>query len=56
MTGDALYRYYLDLRSTMRSKIIPLFPTDFNTIKSGRDFHESVNEVFTKMYRKELTT
>jgi hypothetical protein len=27
-----------------------------NTMKSGRGFHESVNKVFTKMYRKELTT
>ena len=56
MTGDALYRYYLDLRSTMRSTIIPLFPTDFTTMKSGRGFHKSMNSVFTKMYRKELTT
>lgn len=56
MTGDALYRYYLDSRNAMRSLIIPLFPTNFNTMKSGRGFHESVNAVFTKMYRKELTT
>ncbi len=55
MTGDMLYRYYLDLRSTMRSTIIPLFPTDFTTMKSGRGFHKSMNSVFTKMYR-ELTT
>jgi hypothetical protein len=56
MTGDALYRYYLDSRSMMRSTIIPLFPTDFNSMKSGRGFHESVNAAFTKVYRKELTT
>ncbi|KAI2514371.1 hypothetical protein MHU86_264 [Fragilaria crotonensis] len=56
MTGYALYRYYLDSRSAMRSTIIPLFPTNFNEMKSGRGFHESVNAAFTNMYRKELTT
>ena len=56
MTGDALYRYFLDSRNAMRSLILPLFPTDFNKLKSGRGFHESVNAAFIKMYRKELTS
>jgi hypothetical protein len=55
MTGDALYRYYLDSRNAMRSLILPLFPTDFSTMKSGEGFQKSVNAAFTKMYRKDLT-
>ena len=56
MTGKDLYRYFNDSRKVMRSHIIPLFPADFNTMKSGRGFHESVNAALTKMYRQELTT
>ena len=56
MTGKDLYRYFNDSRKVMRSLILPLFPADFNVMKSGKGFHESVNAALTKMYRKELTT
>jgi hypothetical protein len=56
MTGDALYRSYMESRNIMRSLILPLFPNDLNKRKSGRGFHDSCNAAFVKMYRKELTT
>jgi hypothetical protein len=56
ITGLTLYRYFLDSRRLMRSSILPLFPTDFNTMKSGRGFHETINAALTKEYRKECMT
>ena len=53
ITGLSLYRYYLDSRSKMRNHLIPLFPKDFVTMKSGRGFHESCNDVYTKAFRDE---
>ena len=40
----------------MRSQILPLFPTNFNTMKSGRGFHETINAALTKEYREECMT
>ena len=50
ITGLLLYRYYLDSRAKMRNHLIPLFPKDLVTMKSGRGFHESCNEVFVKAF------
>ena len=38
----------------MRNQLLPLFPKDFVTIKSGRGFHESCNDVYAKAYRDEM--
>ena len=54
ISAETLYRYYLDLRNKMRSLIIPLFPPTFASMKSGRGFHESCNDVFVKAFRKDL--
>ena len=54
MLAEPLYRYYLDSRNKMRSLIIPLFPATFASMKSGRGFHESCNDVFVKAYRRDL--
>jgi hypothetical protein len=56
ITGLTLYRYFLDSRRLMRSQILPLFPTNFNTMKSGRGFHETINAALTKEYCKECMT
>jgi hypothetical protein len=37
----------------MRNHLIPLFPKDLVTTKSGRGFHESCNNIFVKAYRDE---
>ncbi len=55
MTAEPLYRYYLDSRSKMRNILLPLFPKDLVTMKSGRGFHESCNEVYVKAYREEMS-
>jgi hypothetical protein len=34
--------------------VLPFFPKDLITMKSGRGFHESCNEVFLKAYREGL--
>ena len=54
MTAHALYRYYNDSRSKMRSVIIPLLPANYATMKSGKGFHETFNQVFVNAFRKEL--
>lgn len=54
MSAEPLYRYYLDSRNKMRSLIIPLFPPTFASMKSGRGFHESCNDVFIRAFRKDL--
>ena len=50
ITGLSLYRYYLDSRAKMRNHLIPLFPKDLVTMKSGKGFHESCNNVFVKAF------
>lgn len=55
LTAESLYRYYLDSRSRMRNQMLPLFPKDFVTMKSGRGFHESCNDVYVKAYRDEMS-
>ena len=54
MTALALYRYYQDTRSKVRNQVLPFFPKDLVSMKSGRGFHESCNEVFIKAYRDGL--
>jgi hypothetical protein len=54
MQGDHLYRYYLDSRCKMRSHIIPHMPANFVSMKSGKGFHETCNDVMLKLYRKDL--
>ena len=54
LTAESLYRYYLDSRAKMRNQMLPLFPKDFVTMKSGRGFHESCNDVYVKAYRDEM--
>jgi hypothetical protein len=53
ITGLSLYRYYLDSRAKMRNHLIPLFPKDLVSMKSGKGFHESCNDVFVKAFRDE---
>ena len=38
----------------MRSVIIPLLPANYATMKSGKGFHETFNQVFVDAYQKEL--
>jgi hypothetical protein len=54
VSPEHLYRYFLDLRRTMRNVIIPVFPNDLVSIKSGRGFHESCNAVYATAYRQVL--
>ena len=54
MQGDHLYRYYLDSRCKMRSHIIPHLPANFVSMRSGKGFHDTCNDVMLKLYRKEL--
>ena len=37
----------------MRNHLIPLFPKDLVSMKSGKGFHESCNDVFVKAFRDE---
>jgi hypothetical protein len=55
MTALALYRYYQDTRSKVRNQVLPFFPKDLVSMKSGRGFHESCNEVYINAYRNGLT-
>ena len=54
MTAVAVYRYYQETRLKLRNHVMPFFPRDMATMKSGRGFHESCNEVFVKAYREGL--
>jgi hypothetical protein len=38
----------------MRNQLLPLFPKDFVTMKSGRGFHEACNDVYVKAYHDEM--
>jgi hypothetical protein len=54
VTAEHLYRYYLDSRRTMRNVILPVFPKDLVSLKSGKGFHESCSEVYATAYRQEM--
>jgi hypothetical protein len=56
MTGEPLYaeRYFQDSRNKMRSLVVPLLPQEFMTMKSGRGFHETCNNIIVAQYRKDL--
>jgi hypothetical protein len=50
----AVYRYFSDSQRDMRAALIPLFPKDFHTMRSGKGFHDTCNDVFVSAYRREL--
>jgi hypothetical protein len=52
MTGEPLYaeRYFQDSRNKMRSLVVPLLPQEFMTMKSGRGFHETCNNIIVAQY------
>ena len=54
MTGHSVYRYYQDSRNKMRSIVVPLLPASFMTMKSGRGFHDTCNNIIVEQFRKEL--
>ncbi|KAI2500955.1 hypothetical protein MHU86_13500 [Fragilaria crotonensis] len=56
MPATSLYRYYLDSRAKVRNQVLPFFPRNLVTMKSGRGFHESCNEVYVKAFRDEMST
>ncbi len=56
MPAHSVYRYYLDSRAKVRNQIHPFFPRDFVTMKSGRGFHETCNQVYVKAFRLEMST
>ena len=56
MTAYPLYRYFSDSRRDMRAALIPLFPRNFHSMRSGKGFHDTCNEVFVSAYRRELVT
>ena len=55
MNAISIYRYYQDTRMRIRNHhVMPFFPRDLATMKSGHGFRESCNEVFVKAYREGL--
>ena len=54
MTALAVYLYYQDTRSKVQNQVLPFFPKDLVSMKSGCGFHESCNEVYISTYRKGL--
>ena len=54
MTSEALYQYYLDSRSNIRCAVIPLLPVNFLSMKSGKGFHDTCNDMLLQEFRKEL--
>ncbi|KAI2512245.1 hypothetical protein MHU86_2121 [Fragilaria crotonensis] len=54
MTGDALYRNFQESRKKMRMIIIPLLPASFTTMKSGKGFHETCNDLVVTLFRREV--
>ena len=54
INGLSVWRYFQTTRHAIRNIILPLFPTDFNAMKSGQGFHQTVKTVMTKEYRKSL--
>jgi hypothetical protein len=53
-SGLALWRYFQTTRHAIRNIVLPLFPTNFNTMKSGKGFHDTVTAAMTTEYRKSL--
>ena len=51
MPAHSLWRYYYDSRAKIRRDLLQYFPKELVTMKSGRGFHESCNEVYVKAYR-----
>ena len=56
MPAHSVYRYYQDSRAKVRNQVLPFFPRDFVTMRSGRGFHESCNDVYVKAFRLEMST
>ncbi|KAI2502809.1 hypothetical protein MHU86_11633 [Fragilaria crotonensis] len=54
MPAHSLWRYYYDSRAKIRREVLQYFPKDLVTMKSGRGFHESCNDVYVKAYRSEM--
>ena len=54
MGAGALWRDYQESRTKMRCSIIPLLPTNFCNMKSGKGFHDTFDEVFRSQFRREL--
>ena len=54
MPAHSLWRYYYDSRAKIRRDVLQYFPRDLVTMKSGRGFHESCNDVYVKTYRLEM--
>ncbi len=54
VSSEHLYHYFLDSRCTMQNIIIPVFPKNLVSMKSGKGFHESCNEVYATAYTQEL--
>jgi hypothetical protein len=52
ITGCTLWSSYIRVRKIIRNEILPSFPSDFNKMKSGRGFHETITSVLTKEFRK----
>ena len=56
MPAGSLYRYFQDSRCKIRNQVIPYFPRDLVTMKSGIGFHESCAAVYIKSFRDEMST
>jgi hypothetical protein len=54
MPAYSLWRYYYDSRAKIRRDVLQYFPKDLVTMKSGRGFHDSCNDVYVKAYRLEM--
>ena len=54
MPAHSLYRYYHDTRAKVRNQVLPYFPRSLVTMKSGKGFHDSCNDVYIKAYREEM--
>ena len=54
MPAHSLWRYYYDSRAKIRRDVQHYFPKELMTMKSGRGFHESWNEIHVKAYRLEM--
>lgn len=54
MPAHSLWRYYYDSRAKIRRDVQHYFPKELMTMKSGRGFHETWNEVYVKAYRLEM--
>jgi hypothetical protein len=55
MPAHSVYRYYQDSRAKVRNQVLPFFPRDFVTMRSGRGFHESCHDVYVQAFRLEMS-